>query len=138
MLATKLSDSKKIPFDEFSHDLMTPQKFTQIKEQLKDIQIELMEFDNPFDRDESLVSKEWLLQSNIEQFDELLGEIIAKSVEENNPDLLYIAYSIHVQMKKNNLSRIREIPIDSDLSQIEQEGQNNLQARLKNWRGNTQ
>ena len=57
MLATKLSDSKKIPFDEFSHDLMTPQKFTQIKEQLKDIQIELMEFDNPFDRDESLVSK---------------------------------------------------------------------------------
>ena len=48
-----------------------------------------MEFDNPLDRDESLVSKEWLLQFNIEQFDELLGEIIAKSVEENNPDLLY-------------------------------------------------
>ena len=79
-----------------------------------------------------------MLQSNIEQFDELLGEIIAKSVEENNPDLLYIAYSIHDQMKKNNLSRIREIPIDSDLSQIEQEGQNNLRARLKNWRENTQ
>ena len=94
MLATKLSDSKKIPFDEFSHDLMTPQKFTQIKEQLKDIQIELMGLIIHLIEMNLSYQKRMVVAINIEQFDELLGEIIAKSVEENNPDLLYIAYSI--------------------------------------------
>jgi len=135
MLATMLSDSRKIPIDDFSLENLTVQKVTLIREQLKQIQIEFMEFESPLDSDESLVSKEWLLQSNIEQFDELLSEIIAKSVEENNPDLLHIVYSIHDQMKKNNLSRVYESPSGTDISQVEQEGKNNLQTRLSNWRG---
>ena len=103
MLATKLSDYKMIPIDEYSLDNLTPQKRAQINEQLRTQQIQLMDFNKSLDADESRVSKEWLLQSNIEQFDDLIGEMIATSVEENNPNLLHVAYSIYNQMKTNNL-----------------------------------
>ena len=56
MLATKLSDYKMIPIDEYSLDNLTPQKRAQINEQLRTQQLQLLDFNNSLDADESRVS----------------------------------------------------------------------------------